>query len=95
MDKRVEMRPATALIATPETDEQIAERERRRGMDARIRGLDRGSCPWSAGSLTGKWWHEGYDWAAAMAGDRKEKLLPPGKVAGLLQNEERSSLERA
>lgn len=51
---------AVASIATPDTDEQLREREHQKGYIARIQGYPRRANPWKGG-MCSMWWEEGYD----------------------------------
>lgn len=55
------------MVATPETDAELAEREREKGRRAREAGRPRTDNPWSGG-LCERWWFEGYDGTAPIVG---------------------------
>lgn len=48
-------------LATPKSDAVLRERERKKGLEAKLAGKPRSNCPWSRDSMMGIWWLEGYD----------------------------------
>lgn len=55
------IKDSTPSIATPESDAELAKRERAKGYKAKELGWPRKTCPHDPNSLIAKWWFEGYD----------------------------------
>jgi hypothetical protein len=56
----LQMPVALAAIATQDTDDELAARERASGAAAAREGKRRQDCPWKGGPCE-RWWLEGFD----------------------------------
>lgn len=56
---------AFIALATAETDEVTAQRERAKGAAAAQTGASRDACPWTGGRCQ-QWWLAGYDQHAGL-----------------------------